>query len=103
MTTDPTSARPPPPACSARACHPRPSRGQCSRAGPGRRQVRGWRLAGGAASSSAGPARLVAAHITLARAGDASGLAQGCHRKLPAYNAAATVMIAKLTGKAGAA
>jgi hypothetical protein len=56
-----------------------------------------------AASNSAGLAGLVAAHITLAWAGDVAGVAPVRRRKEPAYNAAATVMIAKLTGRVGAA
>ncbi len=45
----------------------------------------------------------VAAHMTLARAATLSAVVEARRRKLPAYNAAATVMIAKLTGRVGAA
>ena len=45
----------------------------------------------------------VAAHMTLAWTATLSAMVEARRRKLPAYNAAATVMIAKLTGRVGAA
>ena len=45
----------------------------------------------------------IAAHMTLARAATLSAVVEARRRKLPAYSAAATVMIAKLTGRVGAA
>ena len=62
-----------------------------------------------AAVCASGPAGLavltglVAAHITLAWACQGAGAGRVRRRKLLAYSAAATVMIAKLTGRVGAA
>jgi len=45
----------------------------------------------------------VAAHMTLAWTATLSAVVDACRRKLPAYKAAATVMMVKLTGRVGAA
>ena len=44
-----------------------------------------------------------AVHLTPARTAPLSAVVEACRRKLPAYSAAATVMIVKLTGRVGAA